>query len=89
MSVDLIMFPELPTPNKVLFPKVIPQRLFKVEEVTFSQDKTLFFDLTMFAELPTPANIPEYIAGVVEEELVLSFFELEETTSAVLTINTN
>ena len=32
LSVDLTMFPELPTATKVLFPKVTPEKLFAVGE---------------------------------------------------------
>jgi len=57
LSVDLTMFPELPTPTKVLFPKVTPLRVFAVGEVALSQDEALSVDLTMFPELPTPTKV--------------------------------
>ena len=62
LSVDLTMFPETPTPTKVLFPKVTPsphERLFSVGEVALSQVVPLSVDLTMIPLLPT-ARIPAY-----------------------------
>ena len=60
--------------------------LVAVGEVPLSQDAPLSVDLKMFPELPTATNIP---GTDVEEELVLSFFEHYETTTTILTINTN
>jgi len=57
LSVDLTMFPESPTPTKVLFAKVTPARIFAVGEVALSQDEPLSVDLTMFPELPTPTKV--------------------------------
>jgi len=57
LSVDLTMFPELPTPTKVLFPKVTPLRVFAVGEVALSQDEALAVDLKMLPEPPTPTNV--------------------------------
>ena len=51
------MFPEAPNPTKVLFPKVIPLRLFAVGEVTLSKDEPLSVDLTMFPEKPTTTKV--------------------------------
>ena len=51
------MFPEAPTPTKVLFPKVTPLRLFAVGEVTLSKDEPLSVDLTMFPEKPTTRKV--------------------------------
>ena len=59
LSVDLTMFPELPTATKVLFPNETPLRLFAVGEVALSQVVPLSVDLTMFPDLPTPTNTPE------------------------------
>ena len=57
LSVDLTMVPELPTPTKVLFPKVTPQRVVEVGEVTLSKDDPLSVDLTMVTDSPTPTNL--------------------------------
>ena len=59
MSVDLTMFPEEPTPTKVLFPKVTPERLFAVElsVVALSQEVPLSVDLTMLPESPTATKV--------------------------------
>ena len=65
---------------------MIALRLVAVGEVPLSQDASLSVDLKMFPELPTATNIP---GTDVEEELVLSFFEHYETTTTILTINTN
>jgi len=85
------MFPEKPIPTKVLFPKVIPLRLFAVGEVTLSKDAPLSVDLTMVPDVPTTTNIPGtdvvvVVAVAVEEDLD---FAQEETRTAILTINTN
>ena len=68
LSVDLTMFPELPTATKVLFPNPTPLKSFPVGEVALSQDAPLSFDLTMFPEAPTPTNKTE----TDEEVVVLS-----------------
>ena len=57
LSVDLTMFPELPTATKVLCPKVTSEREFAVGEVALSQDDPLSVDLTMFPDLPTPTKV--------------------------------
>ena len=57
LSVDLTMFPSLPTPRKISFPKVTPNRFFPVGEVTLSKDDPLSVDLTMFPETPPAAKI--------------------------------
>ena len=75
LSIDLTMFPEAPTPIKVLFPKVTALMLFPVGEVALSQDEPLSVDLTMFPEAPTATNTPE---PDEEEE------ELSEESSEVL-----
>ena len=56
LSVDLTMFPELPTATKVLFPKVTLWRYVAVGEVTLSQDEPLSVDLTMLV-VPTPTKV--------------------------------
>ena len=53
LSVDLTMFPELPTATKVLFPKVTPQNSFDVGEVTVLKDEPLSVDLKMVPDSPT------------------------------------
>ena len=57
LSVDLTMVPELPTPTKILLPKVTPQRVVEVGEVTLSKDDPLSVDLTMFPEIPTATKV--------------------------------
>jgi len=57
LSVDLTMVPEVPTPTKILFPKVTPQRVVEVGEVTLSKDEPLSVDLTMVPEVPTPTKV--------------------------------
>ena len=69
LSIDLTMFPEAPTPIKVLFPNVTALMLFPVGEVALSQDEPLSVDLTMFPEAPTATNIPEPEEEEEEEEL--------------------
>ena len=51
------MFPELPTAKKISFPKVNPNRLLAVGEVTLSKDNPLSVDLTMFPETPPATKI--------------------------------
>ena len=86
LSVDLTMFPELPTATKVLFPNPIPLRTFAVGKVALSQVVPLSVDLTMFPDIPTTTNTPEPGRGsslsgvvVVPEEIELSFLEHEMT----------
>ena len=57
MSVDLTIFPEAPTPTKVLFPKVTPRRTVESTGVTALKDDPLSVDLTIFPEAPTPTKI--------------------------------
>jgi hypothetical protein len=79
------MFPEKPTPTKVLFPKVTPLRLFAVGEVTLSKDEPLSVDLTMVPNVPTTTKtlgaVVSVVVVVVPEELELlldsSFLEHE------------
>ena len=86
LSVDLTMFPELPTATKVLFPNPIPLRTFAVGKVALSQVVPFSVDLTMFPDIPTTTNTPEPGRGsslsgvvVVPEEIELSFLEHEMT----------
>jgi len=51
------MVPDSPTPTKVLFPKVTPQRVVEVGEVTLSKDEPLSVDLTMVPEVPTATKV--------------------------------
>ena len=53
------MFPELPTPTKVLFPNTTPHKLLPVREVALSQDDPLSVDLKIVPEKPTATNTPE------------------------------
>ena len=99
LSVDLTIFPELPTATKISLPKETPARIFVVGEVALSQDDPLSVDLTIFPELPTATNP----SGVAEDELsdedevelsvlavlLSSDFAHEETSTAMLTIKTN
>ena len=50
LSVDLTMFPELPTATKISLPKETPPRISVVGEVALSQDDPLSEDLTMFPD---------------------------------------
>ena len=59
LSVDLTMFPELPTATKVLSPNPTLLRTFAVGEVALTQVVPLSVDLTMFPDIPTTTNTPE------------------------------
>ena len=73
LSVDLTMFPLLPTATNVLFPNPTPLKSFPVGEVALSQDAPLSFDLTMFPEAPTPTNKTETDdEELSDEEVVVS-----------------
>ena len=77
LSVDLTMVPELPTPTKVLFPKVTPQRVVEVGEVTLSKDDPLSVDLTMVPEIPTATN-----DALESEEVVVVAVDSEDLISS-------
>ena len=57
LSVDLTIFPESPTPTKVLCPKVIPWKSCEIPEVGLFQDDPLSVDLTIFPESPTATKV--------------------------------
>ena len=57
LSVDLMMFPEIPTATKVLFPNSTPKRVLSVGEVALSQVVPLSVDLTMFPLLPAATKV--------------------------------
>ena len=57
MSVDLTIVPLFPTAMKVLFPKVIPNRVSEVPEDELLQDAPLFVDLTIVPLLPTATKV--------------------------------
>ena len=57
LSVDLTIFPELPTATKISLPKETPDRIFVVGEVALSQDDPLSVDLTMVPEIPTATKV--------------------------------
>ena len=59
LSVDLTMFPDTPTPTKVLLPKVTPYRGVSVGEVALSQEEPLSVDLIILPAAPIPTNKPE------------------------------
>jgi len=77
------MVPEVPTPTKVLFPNLTPQRGFEVGEVSLSKDDPLSVDLTMVPDSPTPTNlvVSSVVVVVVPEFSVdSSFSSLQEKT---------
>ena len=89
------MFPNLPTPTKVLFPKVTAWRVIADGEVELFQDAPLSDDLTIFPYEPTATKQPLLQLTEEEEELSVvavllsSDFAHEETSTAMLTINKN
>ena len=84
LSVDLTMFPEAPTPTKVLFPNTTPKRAFEVGEVALSQDDPLSVDFTTVPELPTPTNTGRDVSTVKEViSKVLLTFPAESVTVIV------
>ena len=78
MSVDLTIFPELPTPTNVLFPNPTPQRKFEVGEVTVLKDDPLSVDLTMVPEIPTATN-----DALESEEVVVVVVDSEEVEDSI------
>jgi len=84
LSVDLTMFPELPTATKVLFPKTTPHKLLPVREVALSQDDPLSVDLKIFPSPPTTTNTPGDVSTVKEViAKVLLTFHAESVTVIV------
>ena len=78
---------------KISFPKMNPNRLLVVGEVTLSKDDPLSVDLKMSPLPPVATNT----SGFAEDEVVLSVlavllssdFAHEEISTAMLTIKTN
>ena len=98
------MFPEAPTPTKVLFPNPTPWSILAVGEVTLSKVDPLSVDLTMIPSdklrlTPTATNTPEpdeeeeeelSVLEVLEvQQVLLSSFAHDETINALPTIRTN
>ena len=84
LSVDLTIFPEAPTPTKVLFPNPTPQRPFAVGEVTLPEDEPLSVDFTMVPKSPTPTNTHRDVSTVKEViSKVLLTFPAESVTVIV------
>ena len=98
------MFPEAPTPTKVLFPNTTFWSILAVGEVTLSKVDPLSVDLTMIPSdklrlTPTATNTPEpdeeeeeelSVLEVLEvQQVLLSSFAHDETINAMLNISTN
>ena len=83
LSVDLIMFPELPTPTNT------PEPDDDEEEEELSEVLVELSEESseVLVELSEESSEDEVVLSVLEEEL--SFFAQEETSTAMLTIKTN
>ena len=85
LSVDLIMFPELPTPTNTPEPDDDEEEEEELSEalVELSEESS-----EVLVELSEESSEDEVVLSVLEEELS-SDFAHEETSTAMLTIKTN